>query len=423
MLSWEHDTITDQEIGDLPDHGNRYRKPDDLIDSVNQAVSRAKEDLFGGWDTDMDLIRPSLDAPVSQSECLAAIEELKRDVTNVGLHRRVQFVQTFRNSEASYREFKMWARLEAGHEGQKRKLRSLYSKFQQVCSQSLQVKIQELVRKQSQELQDFVLVKNNPWSAHLKKPTNRRPHVTVTGTPEKLSFEIASRIYAHLDLESCVKLRETSAFWYSAFQHADLEYPVRRRSPYGQLWLAAKFGLGDDTALYATFVDLAQPGKLFHRPDRCLFVPLALGMSSLRQCSRSAHFVTARSPRDQILVDLESGTQTLVRNTFDAFGGDVEEPWERLSLRCHLYPGFEGDYFDARGLDEKTLSRYEARVGGDSYHERWLDSTEYGGFVPQFRRDTQDLNEPYEFDDPEDSDSDFWRGEEVVCNCPDCQEF
>lgn len=120
----------------------------------------------------------------------------------------------------------------------------------------LQLTVQGLVEGQNEALKRWYLTECVSFGGHLdkiprtvskppitvSKPTTVSiPPITVSEPPSfdswALPTEIASTIYSFCDVETCETLRQTSSFWYTAFQESDhvIKQVLATRNPWFQL--------------------------------------------------------------------------------------------------------------------------------------------------------------------------------------------
>ncbi|KAG5355687.1 hypothetical protein CJU89_5392 [Yarrowia sp. B02] len=98
----------------------------------------------------------------------------------------------------------------------------------------LQSQMHDLLAGQEKSLIKQVWQEFNNSSEHLDRKDNR-PEVDVANKGGvNLPFEIATLVYSHCDLESCVSLREASSYWYHAYAHAEhaLKPALLKRFPW-----------------------------------------------------------------------------------------------------------------------------------------------------------------------------------------------
>ncbi|KAG5368599.1 hypothetical protein CKK34_2224 [Yarrowia sp. E02] len=95
------------------------------------------------------------------------------------------------------------------------------------CANKLQLVVQGLVNNQEKELKRLFLTSCLPFGSHLDRKPTSKPVVTLEEkgwySASDIPFDIASAIYAHCSAETCVALRQTSWFWYMAYQQSDHE--------------------------------------------------------------------------------------------------------------------------------------------------------------------------------------------------------
>lgn len=207
---------------------------------------------------DLIAVTQRLETGASRDECLAAVAKLQADFDSILRDRRQKYVRHWKECRASFEKLRALCEhlsREPDEDNQKLKdiihniecerfeqdtqenvLRSEYDEQKHENTEVLQRQMHNLMDRQSEELKRFILVENNPFTAHLRKRESSRPAVTMRldGEGGDIPLEVASMIFSCCDLESCVKMREVSSFWYNLYQTADLKSKVIERSP----WMA-----------------------------------------------------------------------------------------------------------------------------------------------------------------------------------------
>ncbi|AOW00158.1 hypothetical protein LXG23DRAFT_50885 [Yarrowia lipolytica] len=101
--------------------------------------------------------------------------------------------------------------------------------------------LQNIVRNQSEELKNWFFQKyQSKFGEHISPVTSTKPQVVlkdIASRPTETRFlppEIMTMIYARVDLETCVAIRQVSSKWYTIFQQSDsiLRTKLRQRNPW-----------------------------------------------------------------------------------------------------------------------------------------------------------------------------------------------
>lgn len=112
------------------------------------------------------------------------------------------------------------------------------------CSALLQTEIFKMMENQTPEAKKAVLVDHNVFSQHLQSDSLKtRPTVLLEEKQRGainsafLPPELATMIYSHCDLETCVNLRQVNAVFYSVYYHCEpmLQTKLRKKVPWFQL--------------------------------------------------------------------------------------------------------------------------------------------------------------------------------------------
>lgn len=107
----------------------------------------------------------------------------------------------------------------------------------------VQILIQDMMMKgrRSQEIRDYVLTEHCPvLKSFVKKKKERQQRVQIDEKVKRvpsnalLTPELASMVFSHCSLETCVQLRQVDVSWYTAFQTCEevLETKMKQRSPW-----------------------------------------------------------------------------------------------------------------------------------------------------------------------------------------------
>lgn len=173
---------------------------------------------------------PKLPVPSSEEDCLKAANDFVKDhrriITGSGLKKaRKELVQRFQRDWTD----RPWDWIDWYNECIGKRDDDL-----------LQVFLQKMLHCQDDAVKISVLAQSNPSLDHLSN-TCKRPVVslhnrpaTLSGSPSAVPVEIAAMIYSHCDLESAVKLRQVSPFWYNSYQAANaaLKSSLNARCPW-----------------------------------------------------------------------------------------------------------------------------------------------------------------------------------------------